>query len=68
MIDLVPELKRLVGDAFVTDSAEAVKSGLGGRGRLGVPVAVVKPASTAEVAAVLRLVMAPANRSCLGAG
>jgi len=60
MIDLVPELKKLLGENAVSDSAEAVKSGLGGRGRLGVPVAVVKPASTAEVASVLRL--------CHGAG
>jgi len=60
MIDLVPELKKLLGENAVSDSAEAVKSGLGGRGRLGVPVAVVKPASTAEAASVLRL--------CHGAG
>src|SRR5579872_6347956 len=59
MIDLVPELKRMLGDNAVTEGEEVVNSGLG-RGRLGVPIAIVKPATTAEVASVLRL--------CHGAG
>ncbi|HLJ53257.1 MAG TPA: FAD-binding oxidoreductase [Rhizomicrobium sp.] len=59
MIDLVPELKRMLGDNAVTEGEEAASSGLG-RGRLGVPIAIVKPATTAEVACVLRL--------CHGAG
>ena len=54
MSDLLPELVKLLGASAVVDGDEAVRSGLA-RGRLGVPLAVVRPASTAEVAAVLRL-------------
>jgi FAD/FMN-containing dehydrogenase len=50
----------LLGRNAVTDGEEAAHSGLLPRGRLGVPIAIVKPATTAEVASVLRL--------CHGAG
>ena len=54
MSDLLPELVKLLGASAVIDGEEAVRTGLA-RGRLGAPLAVVRPASTAEVATVLRL-------------
>ena len=55
MIDLVPQLKEILGPNGVVDGEEAAQSGLLPRGRLGVPIAIARPASTAEVASVLRL-------------
>ena len=54
MSELLPELVKLLGASAVIDGEEAVRTGLA-RGRLGAPLAVVRPASTAEVATVLRL-------------
>jgi FAD/FMN-containing dehydrogenase len=54
MSDLVTRLKALLGEGAVLEGDDAVQSGLA-RGRLGRPLAVVRPASTSEVAALLRL-------------
>jgi len=54
MSDLVTNLKALLGEGAVQDGDDAVQAGLA-RGRLGRPLAVVRPGSTQEVAAVLRL-------------
>lgn len=55
MIDLVPQLKDMLGAQGVVVGEEAAQSGLLPRGRLGVPIAIARPASTKEVSSVLRL-------------
>ena len=54
MSDLVTHLKASLGDSAVIVGEEAVANGLV-RKNLGVPLAVVRPGTTAEVASVLRL-------------
>ena len=54
MNDLVGRLRALLGNSAVLEGAEVGQAGLGW-GHLGTPIAVVRPKSTAEVAAVLRL-------------
>src|SRR5450755_3066732 len=54
MSDLVTRLKALVGESAVLTGDDAVPAGLA-RSRLGKPLAVVRPASTEQVSAVLRL-------------
>ena len=54
MSDLVSRLKALVGESAVLTGDDAVPAGMA-RSRLGKPVAVVRPASTEQVSAVLRL-------------
>jgi FAD/FMN-containing dehydrogenase len=54
MSDLVSRLRALVGESAVLTGDDAVPAGMA-RSRLGKPVAVVRPASTEQVSAVLRL-------------
>jgi len=54
MSDLVSRLKALVGESAVLTGDDAVPAGMA-RSRLGKPIAVVRPASTEQVSAVLRL-------------
>jgi FAD/FMN-containing dehydrogenase len=54
MSDLVTRLKALVGESAVLTGDDAVPAGMA-RSRLGQPLAVVRPASTEQVSAVLRL-------------
>ncbi|MDR3511450.1 MAG: FAD-binding oxidoreductase [Caulobacteraceae bacterium] len=55
MSPLVADLKAAVGAEAVLVGQDAVEWGRSGWTRLGAPLAVVRPASTAEVSAVLRL-------------
>jgi FAD/FMN-containing dehydrogenase len=54
MSDLVSRLRALVGESAVLTGDDAVPAGMA-RSRLGKPIAVVRPASTEQVSAVLRL-------------
>ena len=54
MSDLVGRLRAHLGDDAVLEASEAAQAGPG-FGRLGTPVAIVRPKSTSQVAAVLRL-------------
>jgi FAD/FMN-containing dehydrogenase len=54
MSDLVARLREKLGDGAVLTGDDAVPAGMA-RSRLGKPIAVVRPASTQEVSAVLKL-------------
>ncbi len=54
MSDLVSRLKAIVGESAVLTGDDAAPAGMA-RSRLGKPIAVVRPASTEQVSAVLRL-------------
>ncbi|MGZ5935075.1 MAG: FAD-binding protein, partial [Rhizomicrobium sp.] len=54
MSDLVTRLKALLGEGAVVTGEDAMQTGMA-RGRLGTPLAVVRPASTEQVSSVLRL-------------
>ena len=54
MNDIVRSLKTLLGEGAVLQGGEAASAAFGW-GRLGTPLAVVRPKSTSEVAAALRL-------------
>lgn len=54
MADLVEHLRALLGDAAISDAANVSGSPFGGRG-LGNPRVVLRPKTTAEIAAALRL-------------
>lgn len=54
MTDLVQRLQALLGDGAVVQGSETSQTGLGW-GRLGTPVAVVRPRSTEQLAAAVRL-------------
>ncbi len=66
MTQLIERLRALVGDAgLITDPQEARPYATDWRKRyFGKPLAVVKPASTAEVAAVMRCAPRRARQSC----
>jgi FAD/FMN-containing dehydrogenase len=53
--DLIRKLKAALGDAGVLTGRDAEEKAVGGWSNLGIPVAVLRPASTQEVSAALKL-------------
>ncbi|MBO6633987.1 FAD-binding oxidoreductase [Parvibaculum sp.] len=53
--DLIKKLKAALGDAGVLTGKDAEEKAVGGWSKLGVPAAVLRPASTEEVSAALKL-------------
>ncbi|MFN4230938.1 FAD-binding oxidoreductase [Parvibaculum sp.] len=53
--DLIKKLKAALGDAGVLTGKDAEEKAVGGWSKLGIPAAVLRPASTAEVSAALKL-------------
>ena len=53
--DLIRKLKAALGDAGVLTGKDAEEKAVGGWSNLGIPVAVLRPASTQEVSAALKL-------------
>ncbi|MEP2830775.1 FAD-binding oxidoreductase [Parvibaculum sp.] len=53
--DLIKKLKAALGDAGVLTGKDAEEKAVGGWSKLGIPAAVLRPASTEEVSAALKL-------------
>lgn len=53
--DLIKKLRAALGDAGVLTGKDAEEKAVGGWSKLGVPAAVLRPASTEEVSAALKL-------------